>query len=67
MWNDPQGQKLPWYYFPDGFVSARLKPEHIILGIFGTHFRNKLVRLICSYLGNHNNVIVEFGSIHESD
>lgn len=58
MWGGPK--LAPWYYYPDPFVAARLLSSHLTLKTFGTYNSNPMMKLICSYLGNHNDVIIEF-------
>jgi len=58
MWGNPG--TLPWYYMPDKFITARLKPEHVTLELFGTHHTKSIIKTICSSLGHHSNVIIEF-------
>lgn len=51
---------LEWFMIPDEFTQARMKPESIRLSIYGTYKTNNLIYRICSYLGNQEDVTIEF-------
>lgn len=51
---------LEWYMIPDEFTQARMKPEWIRLSLYGTYKTNKLIHLMCIFLGNQEDIVIEF-------
>ena len=53
---------LLWFMVPDEFTQARMSKNMLKLSIYGTYETNSLIYSICTFLGNQEDVIIEFAA-----
>lgn len=55
---------LEWYMNPNEFSQARRLPGRRLC-LYGTYKTNSLIYIICTFLGNQEDVVIEFSGREE--
>jgi hypothetical protein len=54
---------LEWFMIPSKITQARMSAEAFRLSVYGTYKTNTLIYRICSFLGNQEDIIIDFVEI----
>ena len=56
-----------WYMISDEFNQARRLSNQIRLDLYGTYKTNFVMYIICMFLGNQEDIIIDFSGREEQD
>jgi hypothetical protein len=54
--------EFQWFMIPDEFIQARMFPGKFKFSIYGTYKTNSLIYIICMFLGNQEDLVIDFAT-----